>query len=115
MAHNPKLADKQNVSELNRKVIDKLHILRYFIEQNVKELVLVKDELKQELVLANYEEWFENEKLLQELWNFPEDENYIKFWTFPACSCPKMDNDDAYPTGFYIHSQGCLIHGWKGK
>lgn len=113
MAHNPRLADQQEVGEFERKLIDKLHILRYLIESNVIELMETED--SEGIIKHNYEEWLDNEKILQKLWKFKEDDNYIKFWTFPACSCPKMDNDDAYPTGRYVTSQGCLIHGWADK
>lgn len=113
--HNPKLADKQNVSELNRKIIDKLHVLRYFIEENVRDIIESNEDGndRDELIQENYETWFENEQLLQELWNFPKDDNHIKFWTFPGCACPKMDNEDAYPTGYYVKVQNCPVHGWK--
>jgi len=39
------------------------------------------------------------EARLQELWDFPVDAKYVKFWYRPGCRCPRMDNDDAYPTG----------------
>lgn len=121
MAHNKELADKQGVSDLNRAIIDKLHTLRYLIESNVEELMeSMAEELSAEgadhlveLIKNNYDIWMENDRLLQILWNFPQDDNYIRDWDFPACSCPKMDNDDAYPTGHYVRSQTCLIHGWE--
>ncbi len=121
MAHNPRLADKQDVGEFERKLIDKLHILRYLLNANVSELYQKyqkskqkkKKELLKQLINSNYEEWIENERVLQKLWNFEENDNFIKFWDFPACSCPHMDNNDNYPTGYYIKSQTCIIHGWK--
>jgi hypothetical protein len=120
MAHNPRLADKQGVDEFERKIIDKLHILRYLIEDNVNVLITkynkkkrVKDkESLERIIKNNYEEWIENERILQKLWKFEENDNFIKFWTFPACSCPRMDNDDNYPTGHYYKVQNCMIHGW---
>jgi hypothetical protein len=116
MAHNPVLADVQGVSEFNREVIDKLHILRDLLEErsiNLKEQNFTTLEAEYQKHL--YKEWFENEKLLQKLWNFPQDDNYIKFWNFPACTCPKMDNDDNYPYGRYVQVQDCPIHGWEEK
>jgi hypothetical protein len=119
MAHSPKLADKQGVGEFERKLIDKLHMLRYFIEENVESLMKENanntDNSKNSLIMRNYEEWFDNEEILQELWNFEKNPNYIKFWTFPACSCPTMDNDDNYPHGHYVTSQKCIVHGWDIK
>jgi hypothetical protein len=123
MAHNKDLADKQGVSELHREVIDKLHTLRYLIESNVSELMISFEEEEElsaegsdrlvELIKNNYDIWLENEKLLQKLWNFNDDEGYIRTWNFPACSCPKMDNEEAWPYGPYIKSQPCMIHGWE--
>jgi hypothetical protein len=117
MAHNKDLADVQGVSELHRDVIDKLHTLRYLIENNVKELMIsrksVGSDKLEELIQTNYRIWMENEKLLQKLWKFKEDEGYIRTWNFPACSCPKMDNEDAWPYGPYIKSQSCIVHGWE--
>ena len=55
--------------------------------------------------------WEHGERRLQKLWNFDEDDNYIKFWTFPGCTCPNMDNEDNYPYGRYIQNMSCRIHG----
>jgi len=61
---------------------------------------------------ATYKEfWEQNEYRLQELWGFPKDPNYHKFWEMSGCTCPKIDNEDSYPTGFYIHTQNCPLHG----
>lgn len=105
--HNPKLADKQDVSPLNRRVIDKLHILRELIEH---QQTLTEDT---EISTKLYEQWVENEHLLQELWNFPVDDNYIRFWVYPTCRCPKMDNEDYWPHGM-ITSEACKLH-WRTK
>lgn len=50
---------------------------------------------------------------LQKLWGFPQDKNFHRFWLRPKCTCPKMDNDDAYPTGYYNISGDCPLHGGK--
>ena len=55
--------------------------------------------------------WTQNEYSLQELWGFPKDPNYHKFWEMAGCTCPKMDNEDAYPTGYYIRVGDCPLHG----
>ena len=31
---------------------------------------------------------------LQRLWKFTEDLKFHRFWEYPKCSCPKMDNED---------------------
>lgn len=104
---NDKLAVKQGLDETTREVINKLHLLREFIEDykttNPKKIKFL------------YKEWYENELLLQKLWKFKVDENYIRFWEFPYCTCPKMDNEDRYPTGHYIVHGDCPVHGEEAK
>lgn len=53
----------------------------------------------------------EIEKELQLAWGFPYNTNYFKFWERPKCSCPKMDNNDRYPSKYYIYNNNCKIHG----
>lgn len=47
----------------------------------------------------------------QELWNFPRDANFHFFWSFPGCTCPKMDNRERLGTGTAIRMNDCPIHG----
>ena len=47
---------------------------------------------------------------LQELWGFPQDGNFHRFWEAPKCKCPKMDNKDRYPHRQIISSK-CPLHG----
>lgn len=60
---------------------------------------------------AIYPSWLALEASLQRLWGFTEDSNYIRTWDYPHCTCPKMDNDDNYPHGYYTYSLNCPIHG----
>jgi hypothetical protein len=65
-----------------------------------------------EISASTYVElWEQNEYRLQELWGFPKDPNYHRFWEMAGCTCPKMDNEDAYPTGYYTRSGNCPLHG----
>jgi len=48
---------------------------------------------------------------LQELWGFPQDIRFHRFWETPTCECPKMDNSDAYPSGYYSVAANCPLHG----
>jgi hypothetical protein len=106
--HNPKLADKQGVSVLNRRIIDKLHILRDFL---VLEGRNPKHQEDKPYLRQLYDAWFSNEQLLQELWNFELNDNFIRFWEAPGCICPRMDNEDNYPHGYYVTRGDCPIHG----
>lgn len=55
----------------------------------------------------------EAEFLLQNLWGFSSDACYHKFWERPKCVCPKMDNEDRYPSRNYIISEDCILHSGK--
>jgi hypothetical protein len=48
---------------------------------------------------------------LQELWGFSQDAKFHRFWDTPKCKCAKIDNEDAYPTGYYSISGNCPLHG----
>jgi hypothetical protein len=113
MAHNPRLADKQGLDETTREVIDKLHIFQEFITESASETNADGEPTYD--VQALYKMWYETNVLLQKLWKFDLDEKYIKFWEFPRCTCPKMDNDDNYPSGYYVTVQNCIYHGWEDK
>ena len=82
--------------------INLLHIVRYLLFTAAEKDIVVAKKL--------YPLWMENEKTLQKLWGFEEDLNYIKTWYYPHCTCTVMDNDDAYPTGYYVYDTGCPIH-----
>ena len=56
-------------------------------------------------------EWTRVQFDLQKLWGFPQNATYHKWWYLPQCTCPKIDNEDRYPIGFYYISEGCPIHG----
>ena len=106
---NKELAIKQKLSEVEIEIIESLHYLRNFITLKAYCTHINKKEDLQVL----YKRWFNNEKLLQKVWKFDNNDSYIKFWTFPKCTCPKMDNEDRYPIGFYIVNGECPIHGTK--
>lgn len=51
---------------------------------------------------------------LQRLWKFREDYKFHRFWETPKCKCPKIDNEEAYPFGYYIRNLTCILHGSRG-
>lgn len=58
-----------------------------------------------------YPLWLALEAALQRLWGFPENVRYVRTWEYPYCKCPKIDNEDRYPSGEYIVNSKCPIHG----
>lgn len=103
---NLKLAKERNISEENIKEIEKLHLIRKALHEAM--------ENDEEKYLPYYDDELDKiEMELQKLWGFPENSNYIKFWERPRCECPQLDNEDNYPSGYYIVNENCPLHGGK--
>ena len=47
---------------------------------------------------------------LQELWGFPKDAKFHKFWWTPKCLCPKADGEDSWGTGYTYINGECPLH-----
>jgi hypothetical protein len=60
------------------------------------------------------EDLTELEFYIQELFNFPKDQKFHRFWETPRCKCPELDNQDAWPSGIYRINTLCPLHGFKG-
>lgn len=99
---NKKLLDQQNCWE-NLQLIKDLHLKRLELEELMSAVgnphVLVP-------------QWEEIQFQLQDAWKFERDSRFHRFWTIPTCECPKMDNEDSYPTILYAMTTKCPIHGW---
>ena len=55
------------------------------------------------------------EYTLQNLWNFPMDRDYHRYWhEVKGCTCPSMDNNDPIYFGQRITRQGCPFHNPTG-
>jgi hypothetical protein len=48
---------------------------------------------------------------IQKIWGVKEDINYHKFWRWPFCDCPVLDNMEVYPYGPYIYNGNSEVHG----
>ena len=104
---NKYLVDRQGLSFGAVEKIKNLHIFKHLLFEKMK--VCPEEDLAQynEYVVAC-------EYALQRAWGFPEDANYHRFWNTPRCLCGNvMDNEDAYPTGYYAHTVGCPVHDPK--
>lgn len=49
----------------------------------------------------------------QALWGFPQSSDFHRWFEFPGCDCPKMDNEDRLGTSYRVISETCVIHGNK--
>jgi len=101
---NKHLLDKQLAWD-NLELILLLHSLRLHLEDEMK----ATDDPK--LLKAMDLEYTQIEFELQDAWGFPRNAKFHAFWNRPKCICPKIDNSDSYPTGFYITRQDCPLHG----
>ena len=103
---NKRLATSQKVTPEQLAHIKALHAFKLELYELCNQFAQDKTMLR---MFAGMIELIEFD--LQRNWNFPMNKNFHRFWDTPQCKCPKMDNDDAYPTGHYVISGGCLIHG----
>jgi len=55
--------------------------------------------------------WTKIQYDLQTVWGFPRSRDYHRFWEVPKCTCPKLDNEDAYGTAMYYINKECPVHG----
>lgn len=95
--------------------------LRLTLEQIavIEELHIKRDKLFDKMARNNNKEKLkemdkecrEIEFALQDAWGFEREDKFHKFWLRPHCCCPKLDNEDRYPTGYYVMSDNCPLHG----
>lgn len=105
---NPRLVAKQGLTEVEVDAIKALQVKRAVITDAMAAAILTGDPVRlAELKLA----WTENEFELQDAWKFPRNENFHRFWDIPCCECPRMDNDERWPVGYYIYNAHCPVHG----
>lgn len=100
---NQALVKKQNVSEETQEAIKLITVrLRQVLERPSH----YSDD--PEVVVSIIEGM---EYTLQNLWNFPMDNNYHRYWhRVKGCTCPSMDNDDPIYFGDKIIREGCPYH-----
>lgn len=106
-------------SRLNGFLVEKQGLTPEEVE-TIKELHIIKDQLLDILEdgvnLSIAEQVRDIEFQLQIAWKFTTKEkgfnwNYWRFWTLPFCTCPKLDNEDNFPHGYYVINCSCPYHG----
>ena len=95
-------------AEENLELIKSLHVERLTIQAIMEKTNPVKDKARLKALNA---EFMDNQRALQKAWNFPQNDNFIRFWEVPHCKCPRMDNEENYPHGYYSVDMGCPVHG----
>lgn len=104
---NESLAKNMGLTEETMQKIADVHGLKKAIIEHMK---IMNPENKSGLRMFA-DEITSYEMILQDLWGFSRDANYHRPWTLPHCTCPKMDNEERYGTGYTIITMSCPIHG----
>jgi len=47
----------------------------------------------------------------QHVWGFPENRDMHRWWVVPKCTCPHVDNENAYGTEYRHINGNCPVHG----
>jgi hypothetical protein len=102
---NEKLCHVQKISDATLYNIVQKHIQKLMIFEQMEET----DDPQTLKDLSNIVTDIEFD--LQELWGFPLDINFHRWYDIPKCSCPKMDNSENIGTKYRIISGACPIHG----
>lgn len=113
---NLALVRKLGLTSKDTGTIIALHVQREAIEGMIKEEFLEEggtDNGRSTFLRVLLGDWTTNQFSLQRAWGFEEDKNYHRFWDLPGCLCPKMDNNDNYPSGYYYVNFGCPLHGGR--
>jgi hypothetical protein len=104
---NKSLLDRQNCWE-NLDKIKAAHVRKLTVYDLIRET-------ENPAILKKYGEVLKLlEFELQSYWKFPLDANFHRFWEYPKCECPKLDNRDAYPHRQIINLS-CPLHGYEIK
>lgn len=99
------LVSKQHLTEQQIAKIKELHCVKSIIfdcmfDSDDKEELHILAELLERLEYA-----------LQQAWGFPQDRNKHMWWRVFKCTCPTMDNEDAYGTEYRCINTKCPVHG----
>lgn len=105
---NSRLGERQKITEAQLEALKLSHQLRWMLFEAARHETVKDAPLKLQL-LANVFDALETEQ--QKLWNFPVDPNHHRWFDFPGCTCPKLDNADRLGTDYKIHNVECPIHG----
>lgn len=102
---NSYLANKQKITDEQLEALKLSHQLKWIIFESAKQ---TSDPTKLKM-LANVCDALESEQ--QALWNFEVNKNFHRFFDFPGCTCPKLDNKERLGTEYAIFDTSCPIHG----
>lgn len=101
---NSDLVHQRNISDDNVEKLKRAHICLYRTYEQMSET----DDIERLKILAK--RCTKIEFIQQELWGYPRDATWHKWFDVPKCKCPKSDNQLRLGTKYYIVDQTCDIH-----
>jgi hypothetical protein len=104
---NHKMVERQGVSDATLELIKQSHVERFKL---FKTALATDDVTTLRSLAAQFEEL---EFRQQELWGFGRNADYHRWFDFPKCTCPKLDNMDRMGTSYRVYSEDCPIHSGK--
>lgn len=107
MTINTDLARERNLSAENIVMLEGLHKLRDDTHHLIKMAVAYEN---RSMAYALGQSLFALELEMQKLWGFEQNISMYKFWNVTGCDCPVADNNDRYPSGYYVINEGCWLH-----
>lgn len=108
---NQILIDDKNLNEETLGQIKQMHIMKHLLFKQAEDLPETNTIALRALATTYQNIEFE----LQRLWGFESNINYHRFWEFPHCKCPQLDNMDSIGSGMAVYNCSCPIHGTKDQ
>jgi hypothetical protein len=103
---NEHLAKRQGVTDDELVALKVSHQLKFMIFSAAQQY---KKDPKVLQMLYAVETALEFEQ--QKLWHFEPNKRFHRFFEFPGCTCPKLDNIDRIGVGPFIFYTSCPVHG----
>lgn len=111
IVHNGEVVSHLNLRLIEQKGLDQAQVDE--IKAAHVQCLSLEDAFEAGKISANEyrEDWAGLQFKLQKLWGFEENSAFHRFWYMKGCTCPKIDNDDRYPSDAYVISRECPVHG----
>jgi len=101
---NPVMAKDKGLDDTHIQAINTSHQIKHFLFDLAR-----KSENETEIeMLASLVESLEF--LQQKIWGFVPDRSHHRFFDFPGCTCPKIDNEDRLGGGERVYNPECPVH-----
>lgn len=101
-----------NERKLGEETIESIEIL----QEEVRKLeYLCNNSISTDRMRSLSKVWTDLNYALQGLWGFSRSKRFHRFWLLSSCTCPKIDNEERWPSGFYVINSSCPLHGVQNE